>query len=426
MSGTSLATIAAGALGVDGALAAILPYWPVLLIACVVSLALTPLMRLLALRNGVVDHPNVARKVHRAPVAYLGGVAIFLGWLAGISVCYLASPSSAWAMAGMGFVHVPLSILLGAVAITLTGLFDDVYGISPRVKVGGQLFAAAALAAQDVGMRLVESTLSFAGMPNAPEWLVYSLGTAAIACFVIGGCNAMNLLDGMDGLAAGVGAIACVGFLAIAGVVATRGVGVPVEGYSDGARIVMCLAILGAVIGFLPYNFNPARIFMGDAGSLLLGYLCVATILLFAQTASSGLLLVTAALIVFALPITDTSLAIFRRWMQGRPIMSPDNGHLHHLLRRSGLGVKQTVVCLYGLGMAFAALGVTLVLLEARVRYVLVVFVVLYLAIIFVAYRYGQVLATREARDGVGAPVEPAVEPVEPAVTSSPGSGNAV
>ncbi len=425
MSGISLATSAASGQGVVDLIGVVRPYWPVLLVALLVALLLTPVMRLLALRNGVVDHPDLSRKVHRKPVAYLGGVAIFLAWMAGVSACYLASPVGLWSgQGGLGSAHVPLSILVGAMAITLTGLFDDVYGISPRVKVGGQLFAAAALASQDVGLRLAEASLTFIGIADAPEILVYTLGTAVIAGFVIGGCNAMNLLDGMDGLAAGVGAIAALGFLVIASIVAVRALGEPGIGPLDAGRIVMCLAILGALIGFLPYNFNPAKIFMGDAGSLLLGYLCVATILLFAQ-AQGTLLMVTAALIVFALPITDTSLAIFRRKMQGRPIMSPDNGHLHHLLQRSGMSVRQTVLCLYGLGLVFASLGVTLVLLEARVRYVMALFVVLYLAIIIVAYRYGQALAAREAdaRRNEPAAAAPA-EPVEPAVTS--GSGKAV
>ncbi|MEX0654995.1 MAG: MraY family glycosyltransferase [Phycisphaeraceae bacterium] len=369
----------------------IAPYMGVFFAAFFVAILLTPVMRWLATRNGVVDWPDLKRKNHLQPVAYLGGVAIFLGWLAGVTLCYFHVPATKGASAvSATFINFPMSVILGAAAITLTGLFDDVYGISPRVKVGGQLFAAAALANEAVGLQLVENAFNLMGMPEVPGWLIYLLGTIVIAVFVVGGCNATNLLDGLDGLAAGVAAIAAIGFLVMAGIVTLRAFDNPdAITYANPTRIIMCLALLGAVLGFLPYNFNPATIFMGDAGSLLLGYLCVTTILLFAG-ATHGLVLVTAALIVFALPITDTSLAIFRRKMQGKPIFSPDAQHIHHLLRRSGLSVKQTVFVLYSLAALFAATGVTLIWAELRWRYIMAVFVVLYGFVMVTAYKYGQ------------------------------------
>ncbi len=158
------------------------------------------------------------------------------------------------------------------------------------------------------------------------------------------------------------------------------------------------------MLGFLPFNFNPATIFMGDAGSLLLGYLVVATILLFGEVRGTGPCLVTAALIVFALPITDTALAIFRRRMRGQGIFRPDNEHLHHILRRAGLSVRQTVAVLYTAAVGMAALGCTLVALELRWRYVLAVFVVLFGFVLATGYKYGQrqrmlMLEDEEARD---------------------------
>ncbi|HEX7010996.1 MAG TPA: MraY family glycosyltransferase [Phycisphaeraceae bacterium] len=378
----------------------LLPYLWVLIAALVASLVMTPLMRRLALSNGIVDWPDLKRKAHVQPVAYLGGVAILLGWLTGIAVAMMTEPhNNDLTHSHYSSVNFPLSIILGAGVITLTGLFDDVYGISPRVKIGGQLFAAAALAWQDVGTRLAASSLGLLGL-HPPDWVTYLLGTFIIAVFVIGGCNSLNLLDGLDGLAAGVTGIATAGFLAIAAILAVRSydavAGPGVDAWIDPVRIVMCLAILGAVLGFLPYNFNPAAIFMGDAGSLLLGYLGAATILLFAQTSGKGPLLVTAALIVFALPITDTSLAIIRRKLRGRPIFSPDCEHIHHLLRRSGLSVKQAVGVLYSLAAAFAVLGCSLVMMQLRWRYVLAVFFVMYAAIMVTAYLYGRRLARLE------------------------------
>jgi len=159
--------------------------------------------------------------------------------------------------------------------------------------------------------------------------------------------------------------------------------------------VVMCLAVLGALLGYLPYNFNPATIFMGDTGSLLLGFLSVTTIMLFAH-ADDGPLLVMAALMVFALPITDTTLAIVRRKMSGQPVFSADSNHLHHQLLRfttslnvgPALNVKLAVLALYGLSMMFALLGVSMVFL--RWRYVMAAFMVVFGFVIVTAYKAGQ------------------------------------
>lgn len=387
----------------------------VFFVAFLISFALTPLMRMLALRTDVVDHPGDERKIHTTPTPYLGGVAILLGWMAGIGISQLIPSHFSGVVSFSIGVAFPITVVLGAVVITMTGLFDDVYGISPRVKIGGQLFAAAALASQDVGVRLAgrvlfafQNVLTNLPLPTwladiivspLPEPVIYVLGTFVIAFFVIGGCNALNLIDGMDGLASGVTAIAAAGFLLIAGILAVRSYqSVVGDGpminlvllSNDAVRMVMCMAILGAVLGFLPYNFNPATIFMGDAGSLLLGYLSAATMLMFSLTDDThALLAVTAGLIVFALPITDTSLAIFRRKMQGMSMSTPDARHLHHLLRRSGLSVRQSVTVMYGVATLFAALGVALIALEFRWRYILAVAMVLYGFIFVTAYKIG-------------------------------------
>ena len=377
----------------------IAPYMAVFFVAFFVAIIATPILRAAAIRNGIVDIPDLRRKNHIGPVAYLGGVAIFLGWLAGVGVSFLTPPHNAAASA-VGFDHVvfPITIILGAGAIVLTGLFDDVYGVSPRVKVGGQLFAAAALASENVGIRLVESAISVMGLP-LESWLgptlsgyvIYALGTVMIAVFVVGGCNAVNLIDGLDGLASGVTAIAVLGFLVMAAMVAVRGDGNSLDALvNDPVRIVMCLAILGAILGFLPYNFNPATIFMGDAGSLLLGFLAVSTILMFSHV---HLKHVTATLIIFAVPISDTAMALIRRKVRGQPLFSPDSNHIHHQLRRRGLTVKQAVVLLYAAQAAFAALGVALVWYDVQWRYVMAVFVVLYGFVVVFAYK----LAARDA-----------------------------
>jgi UDP-GlcNAc:undecaprenyl-phosphate GlcNAc-1-phosphate transferase len=406
------------------------PYIWVFVAAFIVTFCTTPLMRMLALKNGIVDWPDLKRKNHVEPVAYLGGVALFLGWFAAVALCYAITPHSA-AVKPVDSIQFPVSILIGASIITLVGLVDDVYGISPRVKVGGQLLAAALLAGEQVGTNfaagLIIAICSLIGVSPTDlpgfESIAYWLGAVIVAAFVLGGCNATNLLDGLDGLASGVTAIVALGFLAISvtlamGHYSTFGAYSPI--YYDPVRIVMGLALLGAVLGFLPYNFNPANIFMGDAGSLLLGYLCITSILLFGEDPPGSVeaqpQLVLAGLIVFAVPVIDTSLAIVRRKMRGQPIFAPDNQHLHHQLIRSGLTVKQSVLTLYGMAFAFAVIGTSMVFL--RLRYTAAIFMVIFGFVVVMAYKVGHrqylaLQAEKAAAAGKAKPAEPA-EPPQP------------
>lgn len=379
-------------------------YSPILVIAFLVTLISTPFMRTLAVKHGVIDRPNEARKIHRQPIAYLGGVGVFLGLMAGILYSFFAQ-----AVDGMMHFHtvknaahldadgnlfpVPPSILLGMTAIVLVGLLDDVMGISPRVKLGGQLLAAAALAIDDVGVRVAGGIMKPIGTafgdPNlvynipvgveipllAPTGqihidLVYWTGTAVIALFVLGACNASNLIDGLDGLLTGVTGIASFGLLIVA-----LGMAFVDDGPRDSQRIVLCLALLGACLGFLPHNFNPANIFLGDAGSLLMGFTTIVIILTLGDNEQTQLVL--AGLIIYAIPLIDTSLAIVRRKMAGKSISSADSDHLHHMLKRA-LGVKGAVLALYGLGGLFAGMGIWLSMSRARVVYIL--------ALIFASY----------------------------------------
>ena len=343
------------------------PMLGVLAAAFVVSLLLTPVMRRAALWAGIIDWPDAKRKAHAKPVAYLGGLAIFAGWLAGVAFFIVAlAPEVFTVPRGVepGRSGFPLSIVVGAFAIVLIGLLDDVYGISARVKVGGQFFAAAAISSENVGMHLTQETFELIGMAAfLPDQAAYWLGTAVIAGLIVGGCNAMNLIDGLDGLASGVAGIAGIGIAVCAAIFI---VSAP---YPDAlARgvipMVICLALLGSVLGFLPYNFNPASIFMGDTGSLLLGYLCVAAVLMLGDTRGWAPMLFVAGLMCVALPITDTALSIIRRKLQGRPIFAPDAMHIHHMLRRSGLSVRQAVLAMYAMGAAFTGLGVATVALK--------------------------------------------------------------
>ncbi|GAB5496880.1 MAG: MraY family glycosyltransferase [Phycisphaerales bacterium] len=371
-------------------------YVGVFIVAFLVTLFATPIMRRLAVKNKIVDLPTDPRKVHKQPTAYLGGVAVFLGLMGAMVFSILATQfpglieyhdteSTLTASSKM----LPFSILLGMTVIMFVGLFDDIMGISPRLKISGQLFAAAALALDQVGVRVAAGLIlpiaSFFGVETVSinnvdtigiafgmnTWffgngfdIIYWTGAAVITIFVLGGCNAANLIDGLDGLLSGVTAIAAAGILVIALTMALFD-----DGPRDTQRVILALAIVGACLGFLPHNFNPANIFLGDSGSLLLGYCMVVLILMLGDTGKTHL--VVAGLVVFAIPIMDTALAIIRRKLSGKKMSDADANHLHHMLKRS-LGVKGAVFVLYGIGLAFAGLGIAASFGRARVIYAVI------------------------------------------------------
>lgn len=362
-------------------------YAPVFLIAFATTLLATPVIRHMAVGLEIIDKPDRTRKLHAYPIAYLGGFAVFLGVLAAIGYSHTMTE-------GFGGIYlpVPVSVVIGLLAITFTGLADDAWGWAPRLKIAGQLVAAAALAVQDIGTRVAEGALAntigpsnetllqFGSMAIANGTLYYWIGTALIALFVLGGCNATNLIDGLDGLLSGTVAIMMVGFLVISLMMATAMPAPDAFQSLDGARIALSLATLGAVLGFLPWNFNPAVIFLGDCGSLQLGYLSVVVILMFGEQGHTHLVL--AGLIIFALPIMDTSLAILRRKLAGVPFSTPDSNHIHHQFKRTMGSVKGAVIALYGVVTIFTILGVTIAALRIygliRVQIIYAVAIVLF------------------------------------------------
>ncbi len=395
--------------------------------AFLVTLLATPLVRWLALACNITDRPDRIRKAHVYPVPYLGGVAVYLGLMAGVAISYLYFDRTA-----SHFRQIPMAVVLGMAAIMFTGLADDIWGLGPRLKIAGQLVAAAALAIENVGVKVAAGlVLPFAdlldpllGTENlvytalGAPWgdLVYWVGTALIAIFVLGGCNAANLLDGLDGLLSGVVGIVVVGLLAISVLMVLHPPAeLPLgEEPLAGARIALSLALLGAVLGFLPHNFNPASIFLGDCGSLLLGYLCVVIILMFGEYGHTHL--VFAGLIIFSVPIMDTTLAIIRRWLAGSPLSAGDDQHIHHQLKRALGGTKRAVFAVYGVSLAFAIVGVTLAALvmwaQIRIRIIYAIALVLFGFIIMIAIktvRRQRHIAMAQEKRTVSAP--PVVEP---------------
>lgn len=368
------------------------PYIYVLYISFLITLIFTPIMRMVALHYGVIDNPDRARKMHLRPIAYLGGVAVFLGWIAGLAVSTFlhlhTSDSSQPQPVVMKF-----SIVSGACIIVLLGLWDDILSIKPITKIVGQVFAAVFLLLDGIGTRCLQPVLepmSHAltlrlGLPPLPDIVMVVLSSACVILLVVGCCNASNLIDGLDGLCGGVTAIISGGLLFLAVHLAMNGGGLNANW--DGIRLVIALALLGSVLGFVPYNFNPASIFMGDTGSMFLGFVCAVLIILMGQGEHPKWFL--ASMIMFALPVLDSALAFARRWINGRPVFSPDKFHFHHQLLSRGFTVRQTVFICYALAIFFALMGLSIVLM--RTRFSLALWLIIFSYIVVAAYKMGMI-----------------------------------
>jgi len=284
--------------------------WPVALVGFALSLGLTPLTRRIARRVGLLDKPG-GRKAHAAPTPLLGGLAIY----------------GAFILALLAFPHWPQyalqlgAILAGSTWLAFVGLVDDRIGLSPRSKFPAQFLAALAVLASGISIDLTHSPI---------------LNDLLTLLWIVGIINALNFLDNMDGLAAGVSAIAAAGFFLLA--------------ISQGQELVSALSasLCGAAIGFLIYNFNPASTFMGDMGSMVLGFvLSVVGIKLHFYSQSTAVTWMIPVL-VLGLPLFDTSLVVYTRLREGRSPFVGGRDHTSHRLVSLGLSSKRSVVILYG------------------------------------------------------------------------------
>jgi UDP-GlcNAc:undecaprenyl-phosphate GlcNAc-1-phosphate transferase len=348
-------------------------------LAFAVTVFATPLAIWTAQRLGVMDIPDRKLKPHARPTPYLGGTAICLGWSVAL-IAAMASDVVDWKLL--------LPILVGGVAISGIGLADDVRDVSPKIRLAlGALVIAVVLVVTRTGFNLAVSVAGPLGL-ELPAPLAHGLSIAAGVFIVLGAVHSTNLIDGLDGLATGVTGVISAGFFLLASFLA-------VWEYSqvgDPLRLVLAIAMLGAALGFLPFNFNPARIFMGDAGSTLLGYNCGMLILLFAERGIFRW--VVGALMIFALPVFDTALAMVRRWRSGKRIFEGDRSHFYDQLVQRGLSVRQTVAVCYALALTFVVVGLAVIYL--RTRYAVLVYVFVWAVIALLAWRAG---LTRQQRE---------------------------
>ncbi len=379
------------------------PYVWVFYAAFIVAYLTTPIMRRVATYYGIVDKPDGLRKIHREPVAYLGGIAVFLGWLVGVAIATKCQwhLGPAWLKvngAPVPSLHVPVHIVVSALLVVALGFYDDIRHISPKLKIAGQVLAAIVLLAGGIGVSITEPFIEniVLRLPNSldpqqvhtfAQAVTYITSCGLTTAIVVFCCNASNLMDGLDGLCGGVTAIISLGLVALAVNLALYpNLATPELANRDSLRVILGLALLAATLGFVPYNFNPASIFMGDAGSLFLGFSCALMIILLGEAEARWLL---AALIMFSLPVLDTALAFARRKLAGRALFSADKQHLHHQLVARGMSVKQAVLTAYALAIFFVICGIAIVYI--RTRYAVAFYLVLFGSIIVAAYKMGMI-----------------------------------
>ncbi len=311
------------------------------LLAFAATVFLTPAAIVVAQRLGVMDMPDTKLKPHARPTPYLGGTAMCLAWTLALLL------GLATGIEG----RVVLPILLGGVAMSIMGLIDDVRHISPKWRLAiGAVVISTVLLTTGTGFQLVSSVFTPLGI-TLPPLVSVPLSVLFGVIIVLGACNSTNLIDGLDGLCSGVTAIISLGFFLLAAHLASW----EYSSTGDPARLLVAIAMCGSALGFLPWNFRPAKIFMGDAGSVLLGFNCGMMILLFAE---KGIFRwVIGAIMIFGLPIFDTCLAMFRRWRSGRSIFEGDRSHFYDQLVQRGLSVPTTVLVCYLVAIVFAGFG---------------------------------------------------------------------
>jgi len=324
----------------------------ILLVTIISSYLFTFLAKRIAQHVGALDMPN-ERKVHKIPMPRCGGLGIFGGFLIGYMI--YGEPTTQM-----------LSILIGAFVIVLTGFVDDIKPIRARTKFLFQILAACVVVFYG---KTYFTEITFLGLHfNFPYWA----NTLLSVLFIISITNAINLIDGLDGLAAGISSINFATIAIIAFIVNKIG----------GLDIILSLIMLGSTIGFLGHNFPPAKIFMGDSGSLFLGFMiAVISLLGFKVTTITSLVV---PLLILAIPIFDTLLAIFRRLLKGESIGHPDKEHLHHQLLKMKFGTRKTLLIIYSINILFSIVSIFYVIgdnKQAIALYIVLMILLLFLVL---------------------------------------------
>jgi UDP-GlcNAc:undecaprenyl-phosphate/decaprenyl-phosphate GlcNAc-1-phosphate transferase len=352
-------------------------FWPVPVLSFVSALIATWVCKAIAIRFNIVDTPDNLVKTHKRPVAYLGGVGVLIGLFVGIlSGVYILRGQT-----GLPVIMQRLfGVIIGGTIACFVGVVDDILDISPGKKMLGQIIAAVFIILAGIWPDLSEivKPLGWQTMSDNTEMVI---AIPIVILFVLGATNSLNLLDGLDGLCGGVTVIITVGMLIL---VLRRSTYVFSSVHGDITRAIVCLALLGGVCGFLPFNRHPAKIFMGDAGSMLLGFVVAAVMMMFARIVPRWW---TASIVVFGLPILDTGTALLRRLINKRPLFVSDRGHIYDQMIDRGIPLKRTVEICYALAGLYAFAGILVSMI--RTRYSVIACVVIFLVSFLIVWRMG-------------------------------------
>ncbi len=334
--------------------------------ALIVSFLMTPVVKTFAYKVGAIDVPKDNRRMHKVPIPRLGGLAIFAGFM----VSTLLFNEIDVQMRG---------ILMGSVIIVLLGVVDDITPLPAMLKFVVQILAALIPISHGVVIKALSNPNVFSG---SPYWVLGGLSIPITIIWIVGITNAVNLIDGLDGLANGVSAICATTMLAIALLV------------SDGHVAATMAALVGACVGFMPYNTNPAKMFMGDTGATFLGFI-LATMSIQGLFKFYALISFAVPFLILGLPIFDTAFAMIRRIAKGQSPMKPDRSHVHHRLIDMGLNQKQAVATLYVIS---AILGMSAVVLTTSGELKAMMF---FVALCVVAIVAAKVVFPKEVKEGL-------------------------
>ena len=345
-----------------------------LLTALVISFLMTPVVKTFAYKVGAVDVPKDARRMHKVPIPRLGGLAIFIGFM--VSVLILGGIRG-----GNGQMQ---SILLGSVIIVVLGVVDDIMALPAMLKFVVQIAAALIPALNGVVIQAFSNPNIFS---DSLYWVLGPLSVPFTVLWIVAITNAVNLIDGLDGLANGVSAISATTMLVIALLA------------SEAEVAVVMAALVGACVGFMPYNLNPAKMFMGDTGATFLGYI-LATMSIQGLFKFYAVISFAVPFLILGLPIFDTAFAFIRRIAHGQSPMHADRGHIHHRLIDMGLNQKQAVATLYVIS---AMLGLSAVVLTTGGEQKAMLF---FLALCIVAVVAARVVFPKEIREELHEEIE--------------------
>lgn len=334
-----------------------LSYFIPFIVAGIISCAVTPLVIKFTKRLGIMDVPKDERRMHNHPIPRLGGIAIFIGFLCSFLLFGNLDYQSK-------------TILIGAIIIVVLGIFDDIFVLGAKLKLIIQIIAATIPVLGGTVIRTLTNPNFFS------EQMYIDLGFWSIPItilWIVGLTNAVNLIDGLDGLAVGVSSIAAVSVFSIA-----------VLQFSPQTALIMAI-LAGACFGFLPFNINPAKIFMGDTGATFLGYI-LAVISVQGLFKFYTVISFAVPFIVLGLPIFDTSFAILRRISHGQSPMAADRGHIHHRLIDMGFSQKQSVAILYSLS-ALLGLFAVMLTISGRTKFIFIIFLMILVIVFLIGVR---------------------------------------